>query len=79
MAEAGSTAASEIKKPIGAQPRSEVTGHHDAGSGADETLDGLTETEEALRRAAEDIASGQSLDIDEDVPVFDRRDELPKI
>jgi hypothetical protein len=79
LAEARRVAGSEIKKPIGAQPRSEVTGRHDAGSGANETVDGLTSTEEALRRAAEDVPSGASKDDIEDVPVFDRADLPPKV
>jgi hypothetical protein len=33
LTEGSPLAKSEIKKPIGAQPRSEVTGKHDAGSG----------------------------------------------
>src|SRR5690349_5917375 len=72
LAEAPPLVGSEIKKPIGAQPRSEITGQHDAGSGANETVDGLTETEEALRQAAEDTPSGHDPNLDEDVPVFDR-------
>jgi hypothetical protein len=79
LAEAPLVAGSEINKPIGAQPLSEVTGRHDAGSGANETVDGLTDTEETLRRAAEDTLSGQAAEPAEDVPVFDRADALPKI
>jgi hypothetical protein len=79
LAEAGSMGASEINQPIGAQPRSEVTGRHDSGSGANETIDGLTGAEEALRRAAEDTSSGQGPEEDEDMPVFDRAGELPKV
>jgi hypothetical protein len=73
------TAASEINKPIGAEPHNEVTGRHDSGSAANETVDGLTAAEETLRRAAEDTPSGQEPEAEEDVPVFDRADELPKI
>jgi hypothetical protein len=79
LAEASPLAGSEIKKPIGAQPRSEITGKHDAGSGANETIDGLTDAEETLRRAVEDTPSGQPADMDEDIPVFDRADALPKV
>ena len=78
LAETRPIVGSEINKPIGAQPRSEVTGRHDEGSGANETKDGLTNTEEALRRAAEDTPSGRR-ERDEDIPVFDRADALPKI
>jgi hypothetical protein len=79
LAEARRVAGSEINKPIGAQPRSQVTGRHDAGSGANETIDGLTSTEEALRRAAEDSPSGAREENIEDVPVFDRGGRLPKV
>jgi hypothetical protein len=79
LTESGRIAASEIKKPVGARPRSEVTGRHDAGSGANETADGLTSLEEALRQAAEDIPVGSSERADDDEPVFDRANLLPKI
>jgi len=78
LAGSNATAGSEIKKPIGAQPRSAVTGRHDPGSGANETIDGLTDAEEELRRAAEDTPSGAPAD-NEDVPVFDRGDAPPKL
>ena len=81
--ETEATSATEINKPIGARPRSEVTGRHDAGSGANETPDGLSSLDEAVRHGAEDIPLGPSIeDADEeadDVPVFDRADRLPKI
>jgi hypothetical protein len=78
LTESGATAASEINKPIGAHPRSEVTGRHDAGSGANETADGLSALEEALRHAAEDTPSGADSRAD-DVPVFDRAGAPPKV
>ena len=56
------------------QPR-----RHDAGSGANETTDGLDATTEALRHAAEDTPSGALPDDIEAVPVFDRADLAPKI
>ena len=56
------------------QPR-----RHDAGSGANETLDGLDATNEALRQATEDTPSGKSPDDAELVPVFDRAHRAPKI
>lgn len=63
----------------GGRPRSEVTGQHDAGSGANETVDGLTSSEEAIRRGAEDLPIGAPERDLEDIPVFDRADALPKI
>jgi len=78
LAEASAVAGSEINKPIGAQPRSEITGRHDPGSGANETVDGLSGTEEALRQAAEETPSGPSNEA-EDIPVFDRAQAMPKI
>jgi hypothetical protein len=68
---------SDASKPIGAHPRSEVTGRHDVGSGANETADGLTSTEEAIRRGAEDTPVGRPER--EDMPVFDRGQALPKV
>jgi hypothetical protein len=52
---------------------------HDAGSGANETTDGLDASTEALRHAAEDTPSGALPDDLETVPVFDRADLAPKI
>ena len=52
---------------------------HDAGSGANETTDGLDASTEALRHAAEDTPSGALPDDIEPVPVFDRADLAPKI
>jgi hypothetical protein len=69
----------EVLSSDGGSPRSEVTGRHDAGSGANETLEGLTSTEEALRRGAEDIPTGGQQQDLEDIPVFDRGDALPKV
>lgn len=66
------------RRDVGAVPRSAVTGAHQPGTGADETADGLSETEEATRRAAEDIATGPGgEDRDDDTPVFERGG-LPK-
>jgi hypothetical protein len=70
-------AADDMVQPIGAEPRSAVTGAHDAGSGANETIDGLSGTEELTRLEAEDAAPGLA-DVDEDAddtPVFDRAGE----
>jgi hypothetical protein len=52
---------------------------HDSGSAANETADGLDATTEALRRAAEDTPSGAVPENVENVPVFDRAGEAPKI
>jgi hypothetical protein len=70
---------SDASKPIGAHPRSEVTGRHDEGSGANETAHGLTPTEEAMRRGAEDVPVGLPDGAPEDLPVFDRGQVLPKV
>lgn len=52
----------------------------DEGSDANETADGLTESEEAVRHAAEDIPTGQRPERPIDtVPVFDRGSLPPKI
>lgn len=66
----------DIEEPIGAVPRSAVTGAHQPGMGANETIDGLSGTEEALRQAAEDETE---IDDFENLPVFDRADAIPKI
>jgi hypothetical protein len=63
---------------VGSHPRSEVTGRHDAGSGANQTKDGLTSSEEELRRNTEDVPLGEPTTELEDVPVFDRGDMPPK-
>jgi hypothetical protein len=60
----------EAGKQVPARP-------HDSGSQANETVDGLDATAEALRRAAEDTPSGASPV--EKTPVFDRADLAPKI
>jgi hypothetical protein len=52
---------------------------HDSGSQANETVDGLDATTEALRHAAEDTASGARPDDVEKTPVFDRAGLAPKI
>jgi len=64
---------------VGAVPRSEVTGAHEPGTG-DETIDGLDETEEAVRIAAEDtpIGSGRE-DRRADLPVFEKRFTKAKV
>ena len=52
---------------------------HDAGSQANETVDGLDSSAEALRQAAEDTPSGALPGDIEKVPVFERADLAPKI
>jgi hypothetical protein len=58
----------------------QVAAHpHDSGSQANETVDGLDATTEALRHAAEDTPSGADAEDVEKTPVFDRAGEAPKI
>ena len=71
-AEPGTLAADDLKQPIGAEPRSAVTGRHDSGSGANETVDGLSGIEEMTRQAAENIAPRTRYDESRETPVFDR-------
>ena len=52
---------------------------HDSGSAANETLDGLDSSTEALRHAAEDTPSGAAPEDIEKTPVFDRAGKAPKI
>jgi len=52
---------------------------HDTGSQANETMDGLDATTEALRHAAEDTPSGADAEDVEKTPVFDRAGLAPKI
>jgi hypothetical protein len=60
--------------------RSEVPARpHDSGSAANETVDGLDATAEAIRHAAEDTPSGTEQDDIEKTPVFDRAGQAPKI
>ena len=76
----GGPTAREVAQPAGV-PRSTVTGAHDSGSGANETVDGLSGIEEITRQAAEDDAPGLvDADADatedaDDTPVFDRAGE----
>lgn len=67
--------ADEVRRTdVGAQPRSMVTGRHDAGTGANEK-DGLDPISEATRRAAENIpdGGGEEEDVPPEKPVFERR------
>lgn len=68
----------EIRRPeIASHPRSEVTGRHDEGSGANETIDGLDEYQEAVRHGAEDVPDKRTTL--KDIPVFDRAEVEPKV
>jgi hypothetical protein len=59
---------------------SDRTNIHDAGSDANDTIDGLTEQEEAVRQAAEDIPTGRNpAGPTEATPVFDRGGKPPKV
>jgi hypothetical protein len=59
---------------------SDRTNVHDEGSDANDTPDGLTESEEAVRQAAEDVPSGRPFTGPiEAIPVFDRGDLPPKV
>src|SRR5689334_316337 len=71
-AEPGTLAADDLKQPVSAEPRSAVTGRHDAGSGANETVDGLSGIEEMVREAAEDIAPRTRYDDTRETPAVDR-------
>jgi len=79
-ADPASPSAADVDKPVGARPLSEVTGRHQPGMGANETTDGLSETEEAVRVAAEDETDVEESGREEpDDPVFDRAEAMPKI
>src|SRR3954470_16873479 len=66
-----SLAAVDVDQPIGAQPRSAVTGQHQPGMGANERGEGVSGTKRSLRAGAEDDAEADDF---EDLPVFDRAD-----
>jgi len=70
-AEPGFMGSNDISQPVGATPRSAITGRHDEGMDANETVDGLGETEELTRHLAEDTPTGGS-DRREEIPVFER-------
>jgi hypothetical protein len=66
-AEPGALNADDVRKPVGARPAPHE--NHALDMDDDETVDGLSPTEEALRRNAEDTPSGETRS---DIPVFDR-------
>lgn len=63
---------------ISAKQRSAVTNVHDAGSGANETENGLNSTDEQTRHFAEDVPTGANERADQE-PVFDRGDKPPRV
>jgi hypothetical protein len=68
------------RKPNPAETGEQVPARpHDSGSAANETVDGLDATTEALRHAAEDTPSGTGPGDIEKTPVFDRAGQAPKI
>jgi hypothetical protein len=72
--------ADEIERPqVLSRPRSEITGRHDEGSGANETIDGLDEYQEAVRHGAEDIPVSDRDREFEKLPVFDRAESERKV
>lgn len=75
--ELGTVAAEYDHQPTGILPRSTMTARHDAGSDANESIDGLNETDEMTRQAAEDVPA-ESEEV-EDTPVFDPGGALPKV
>jgi hypothetical protein len=79
-ADPGTLAEDEIRHPeVGAVPMSTITGRHDDGSGANETVDGLDEIQEAVRHAAEDVPASERGENFDDLPVFDRAEAEPKV
>jgi hypothetical protein len=75
----GKLSEDEVRPGVGSRPRSEITGRHDEGSGANETIDGLDEIQEAMRHGAEDIPLSERDRDFENLPVFDRAESEPKI
>jgi hypothetical protein len=69
----------EACRDVSARPRSEITGQHDEGSDANETVDGLSEMGETVRRYAEDVPTTDEVDSLRELPVFDRAASLPKV
>lgn len=74
------------ESPLAADPVStgrrvsDQTNIHDEGSDANDTPDGLTESEEAVRQAAENLPLGQRPEgSTESIPVFDRAGLPPKV
>jgi hypothetical protein len=64
------------EKGEGNRPVGDKTNFHLSGTGAIETDDGLDETSEMARHAAEDIPDEGITDEPEDRPVFDRGSDI---
>jgi hypothetical protein len=79
-ADQGTLADEEVRRPeADVHPVSEITGHHDPGSGAEETDDGLDDYAEAVRHGAEDLPTGDGIeDRPGELPVFERGLTPPK-
>ena len=78
-ADPGTLAKEEIRHPeVTTRPKSAITGRHDEGSGANETIDGLDEIQEAMRHATEDLPASEKGDDFKRLPVFDRGESEPK-
>jgi hypothetical protein len=72
--------ADEIARPeVLSRRRSEITCRHDEGSGANETIDGLDEIQEAARHGAEDMPVSERDREFERLPVFDRGESERKV
>jgi hypothetical protein len=68
----------DVQQPdVASPPRSDA--RHDEGSGANETVDGLDEYQEAARHGAEDIPASEQGDDFKRLPVFDRGESEPKV
>ena len=68
------------RDPVTAETGEQVPARpHDSGSAANETVDGLDATTEAIRHAAEDTPAGDGQGKIEKSPVFDRAGLPPKI
>jgi hypothetical protein len=72
--------AQQKRDPCTVETGEQVTARpHDSGSQANETVDGLDASTEALRHAAEDTPTGTGRGDVEKIPVFDRADLAPSI
>ena len=79
LADDGTLTEDEVVRPeVTSRPMSAITGRHDEGSGANETVDGLDEIQESIRHAAEDVPISDKDEFDR-LPVFDRAESERKI
>lgn len=68
------------REPVATETGEQVLARpHDSGSAANETVDGLDATTEAIRHAGEDTPSSTGPGDIEKTPVFDRAGQAPKI